>query len=294
MTQPDELQQLKAEIKNLRNEIRTPKPISHQSSRCDMSFDITTWIVLSFFMTLAIRWVFPLNDLLTFGQTFVGTGLSLWFVWLAYKLYCWSSTSIKKRPYSDWKVRPRSFVDYVSIILLFLVVILAFALFGPSDDQIVQYKTGFWEFLSEYSPQGAALGFLKGSGKDESTLGDPSPDTGPTDGTLTADELATQAAVTEHSDLLESCQLAGFRSKECNDLPQASAFWKKASSILKSEVSYEISRLRKCWDCGNITTGEGRYPITCNPFITTMHGRHPISKLVITATQCFVQPGSTF
>lgn len=92
-----------------------------------------------------------------------------------------------------------------------------------------------------------------------------------------------------------ACHNSGYVTEECASTAGFSAYWDQVRDDppMKDKVSYTFRSLTKCWDCGNLFSGTGRYPETCNPFISTMNGRHPLTGVSTVSKRSCLEPPSS-
>lgn len=72
-----------------------------------------------------------------------------------------------------------------------------------------------------------------------------------------------------------SCENVGYAHPLClsgENQELGNLYWTEMVKLKIEDVSYPINRVTKCVYCGNLFTGTGREPNTCNPFISKRTG----------------------
>jgi hypothetical protein len=184
-------------------------------------------------------------------------------------------------PIKDWKVYPKSRSETVNWILVVLLLFLLLSWWSPS--WFIGLKDSLISWAAEHS--------LLSSNGSSATYASTPRDMPVVTGSPEIDQPVIQAdgpkIVNQAHD--KDCEAYGYMTDYCKSDPWYPEYVQKAKETVVGQVIYKdnLSLTRKCWDCGNVLTGVGRYPDNCNPFIVTMHGRHPLTGEEQTSEACF-------
>lgn len=111
-------------------------------------------------------------------------------------------------------------------------------------------------------------------------------------------EPCTGADLKDSGPLATKCHANGYWTRECQALQAANAYWEnvvedhKASrfNIAFYKQRGALSTSTACWDCGNLYTGKGKFPVNCNPGMWKETGNHPKTGIRQDKASCQVRP----
>lgn len=179
-------------------------------------------------------------------------------------------------PYSTWNYRPRTWTGYLAWILAIVVVILSIYIWIDKEGSEAPASAGLMDAITNGFSE--LVGWFQGDKatqeSDESEEANQIPDA--------SSSLHERSFEPDIEDLAKGaiCKHAGF-PPDCETVPGYQEYWDEVSQFTLSTHAAAYYRdnqtiqTQKCWDCGNLKTGQGRFRETCNPFLVTMRGKHP-------------------
>lgn len=292
--------QILSELRKINDRVYQPV-VKQIDCKDKVPWDYGVFLLVSILSTLALKWwILPdrLNTL-SFPELWVGVALALLLSFWALRFWCWMSSSYRRRPYKDWKYRPNTLSDYISVVAVLLIVLLGLSLSGFSTDKAKDYMSRTYANVIDNSPFGWLTHALNGPSSSDTIF-------------KFADSLS-EAQLAEYGVEryearycetmvipIEDCAnyLQVVRSQEevpdhvsdSGTIPNEPGFGlgQTGSSSRIIEPDFPFTKHLRCKECGNLATGEGRDPKLCDPTFQTYGGVYN-KKTYTQRESCYVK-----
>lgn len=254
------------------------------------------WFLITSGITYLLRYFFGTSHF-PLIVTFVITGFGVYLFHRIAMYYFRGKDFLEKKGISYQTMWPRTNQGYLKLLTMFSILIIILLLSGWNYSHMQGFINSAYNWFSDNS-------VLRGISDELSSNSSSLSDSGPSPASNLALPMILKACEDEGLTALGCAEAfnipvdqvisldGGDESStlEADSQPQPSEQPSKAVSsaqeLLKAIESgtimqFDKNSMKKCWDCGNLITGEGRLPIDCNPGLPTLQGNHPTKGKVL-------------
>lgn len=242
---------------------------------------ITTLVALVIHLVFSKMPVFDFLNTINFTSLWAMVGVVIYLLDIVLRWMCITKDFFLQNPIKGWKGYPKTRSEsYNWLFALLLIILLLFWWSPPWLSGSIEQLSSWMSSHSVFSNTGT--GVLTSNSAEEKSTDNVEALSGILDETSGGKPLI----VNDVHD--PKCAEIGYNSETCEFDPMAASYLEAVKLLKIEEVTYKetLNKLRKCWDCGNVLTGTNRYPSDCNPFLVTMGGRHPLTKVSQLSYSC--------
>lgn len=243
---------------------------------------ITTLVALVIHLVLSKMPVFDFVNTINFTSLWVIVGVVIYLLDIVLRWMCITKDFFLQNPLKDWKGYPKTRSEsYNWLFALLLIILLLLWWSPPWLSGSIEHLSSWMSSHSVFSNTGS--GVLSSLPMEENSTDNVEALSGAREETDGGKPLI----LNDNHD--PKCALIGYATDVCKLDPKYASYLEAAKASKIDDVIYKetLNTGRKCWDCGNVITGINRYPSDCNPFIVTMNGRHPLTKVSQISSSCF-------